>query len=348
VDGGVPRLRPRRRPGPGRTGSTTRRSGVIFRLYEVYPQGHPRAGRRRFKRGGISVRKGWAKTELGAALAAAELHPDAPVRCDGFDAGELAWSAAAARGEPVGVGVDPYIPMVAFTEEQSEELAYGALVVMLGEGPLADDFDLGVERILVIGEDGKAAGKAVALAAAPNSETAPGRPSSSSTRRTARTRTACGTRTRRCSRTSRSAGADAWSLEVTTSYEPGKDSIAERTHNYAKLVAEGELDEPSLFYYNRYASDRSRPRDPRGPRGRRPRGVRPGRRVTDVDYVVGLSYDPDVDLQYWERVWLNREVSSSGQFFPVGRPRERDGASTTWPSRARTTNPSGSPSRARS
>src|ERR1051326_7238853 len=40
------------------------KKGVIYRLYEVYPQDHPKAGRRRFKRAGISVRKGWAKTEM--------------------------------------------------------------------------------------------------------------------------------------------------------------------------------------------------------------------------------------------------------------------------------------------
>jgi hypothetical protein len=89
---------------------------LICRMYEVYPQGHPQVGRRRFKRVAISLRKGSAKTELLAWIAACELHPDGPVRCDGFDA----------NGEPVGVGViDPYIPMVAYTEEQgqSERLA---------------------------------------------------------------------------------------------------------------------------------------------------------------------------------------------------------------------------------
>jgi hypothetical protein len=39
---------------------------AIYRAYEVYPAGHELAGRRRFKRVGISVRKGLAKTEWGA------------------------------------------------------------------------------------------------------------------------------------------------------------------------------------------------------------------------------------------------------------------------------------------
>jgi hypothetical protein len=87
---------------------------LIYRMYEIYPRGHDQEGRRRFKRVALSMRKGTAKTELAAWLAAVELHPNGPVRCDGFDA----------DGQPVGVGViDPYIPMVAYTEEQSDELA---------------------------------------------------------------------------------------------------------------------------------------------------------------------------------------------------------------------------------
>jgi hypothetical protein len=109
--------------------------GLLYRMYEVYPQGHEFAGRRRFKRVVISLRKGSAKTEFAAWIAACELHPDAPVRCDGFDA----------NGEPVGRGVvDPYIPMVAYTEEQTEDLAYGALRVILQYSQLADDFDIGL------------------------------------------------------------------------------------------------------------------------------------------------------------------------------------------------------------
>ncbi len=128
---------------------------LVWRIYEVYPQGHEQAGRRRFKRVGISLRKGMAKTEFAAWLAACELHHAAPVRCVGWTKG----------GEPIGGPViDPYIPLVAYTEEQSEDLAYGALRVVLELGALANDFDIGLERILRKNGDGKA----VALASAPD------------------------------------------------------------------------------------------------------------------------------------------------------------------------------------
>src|SRR3990167_2158612 len=88
------------------------KQGLIHRFYEVYPRGAKDAmgklieGRRRFRRCCISLQKGSAKTELAAWIAAAELHPEAPVRFDHFDGHGTAWG----RGV-----VDPYIPLVAYT-----------------------------------------------------------------------------------------------------------------------------------------------------------------------------------------------------------------------------------------
>ena len=76
---------------------------ALYRLYEVFPKGHPLEGRRRFQRGGIEWRKGMAKTEFAAWILLCELHPEAPARGDGFDA----------YGNLVGKPVDfPYIPMM--------------------------------------------------------------------------------------------------------------------------------------------------------------------------------------------------------------------------------------------
>src|SRR3972149_1075783 len=128
-------------------------------MYEASPKEDAQAGRRRFKRVAISLRKGTAKTEKAAWLAACELHPEAPGRC-------VSWGVRGDPTQPEGGGVnDPYIPMVAYTEEQSDELAYQALLVILSEGPLASDFDIGLQRIMRRRGDGKAG----ALATAPDS-----------------------------------------------------------------------------------------------------------------------------------------------------------------------------------
>jgi len=127
----------------------------IWRMYEVFPREHPKAGRRRFRRCAISIAKGLRKTELGACIAAAELHPDAPVRFNGWVGDDLA------QGKGVS---DPFVALVAYTEQQSSELAYAALKIILEHSPIAKDFDCGLERI----ERVHGSGKAVSLAGSPN------------------------------------------------------------------------------------------------------------------------------------------------------------------------------------
>src|SRR5690606_22105418 len=90
--------------------------------------------------------------------AAAELHPDAPVRFTGWR-GKRGTELAQGRGV-----TDPFVVLVAYTEEQSDELAYGALRIILERSPIVGDFDLGLERILRRGGDGKA----VSLSGSPN------------------------------------------------------------------------------------------------------------------------------------------------------------------------------------
>lgn len=287
---------------------------LIYRWYEVYPQKHQRAGKRRFKRVALSVRKGTAKTELAAAVAFAELHPEGPVRCDGFDA----------HGQPVGVPViDPYIPMVAYTEEQTEDLAYAALLVMVLEGEDVDLFDPGLERIMRAGGDGKA----VALAAAPDSRDGARTTFQhfDETHRFTLPRLKQAHQTMLANIPKRML-ADPWSLETTTTYTPGESSVAEGTHEYAELVDRGKAQDRTLFFFHREATPvpdedlsdsdtiRAAVREASGPaiaswpdfEGQ-------------VDAIVSLYNQPDTDRSYWERVWLNRRVQSGRQAFDAER-----------------------------
>lgn len=286
--------------------------GLIYRAYEVYPPSHPKAGRRRFKRVAVSLRKGSAKTEWAAMLAAAELHPDAPVRCDGFDA----------TGCPVGVGVvDPYIPLVAYTEEQSDELAYAALKAILENSPVADDFDIGLERIIRKGGDGRA----VSLAAAPDA-----RDGARTTfqvvdesHRWTLERLRLAHRTMLANIPKRR-GADGWCLEVTTAFTPGEDSIAERTWHYAQEVLKGDLADPKLFFFHRQASDRqlvtaSGAMDPEAVRASVLEASGPVAAWSDIDAIVDQFLASDADLPYLERVWLNRLVQASAKAFDASR-----------------------------
>lgn len=285
---------------------------LIWRMYEVYPKGHPQEGRRRFKRVVLSMRKGTAKTELAAWIAACELHPRAPVRFAGWG-----WRDKNVLGGwmPQGRSVDdPYIPMVAYTEEQSEELAFGTLRVVLLEGPLADDFDIGLQRILRKGGDGKA----VALASAPNA------------RDGARTTLNVLDETHRMTLPSHKRAhqvmlanvpkrkdADAWTLEITTAYEPGAGSVAEDAHRYAQAVAEGRIADPQLFFYHRQASEEHDLTTEEGVRAAIIEASGAAAAWSDIDAIVGLWRDPTIDRTYFQRVWLNQIVRSADRAFDI-------------------------------
>jgi hypothetical protein len=289
------------------------KKAILYSFYEVYPQWHEYAGRRRYKRCGWSVRKGLAKTEFGAWVVEAELHPEGPVRCDGFDA----------HGEPVGKPVlDPYIPMLAVTVEQVEELMYGALYVMVTEGPEADLFDASLERIIRLGPTGRADGKAVPLSNSPGA------------RDGARTTFQVFDEPHRLflprqvqahetmvANLEKRVLEDPWGLYVGTAGEPGEGSIAEGLHQEAEQIRDGVLDDedPDLFYAHREAGpgydmnkieDRIEAiREATGPVGE----YGPGQFRS-----IAKQWDrPKANKAYLERVWLNRWTRSDEQAFDV-------------------------------
>lgn len=303
----------------------------LYRCYEVYPaivskafagggpglivkDRHPWAGRRRFKRVALSVRKGLAKTEKEALVVYAELHAEGPVRCDGFDA----------SGDPVGRPViSPYIPMLAYSVDQVEELAYGALRYIVENGPDADLFDASLERVMRIDENGREDGKALPLAQSPNS------------RDGARTTLNAFDEPHRLYMPRHKAAhntmdanlpkrplEDPWSLYVGTAGEPGQGSVAEDLHTEAQKIHEGKLDDPRLFYL--YRTDDKPKRDltdkaerilaiteATGPAGE----WGPGQ----FDDIASQWDREGADLNYLERVWLNRWIRSNEQAFDVKR-----------------------------
>jgi phage terminase large subunit-like protein len=291
---------------------------LIYRAYQVFPRGHPRAGKRRFKRVAISLRKGSAKTELAAWVAFAELHPEGPVRCDGFDA----------HGNPVGRPVrDPYIPMVAYNQEQVEELAYGALLCMCQEGPDADLFDTTLDRIRQVYGDGKAEPMASSPNANDGARTTFQHFDETHRMVLPRIKEAHSTMLMNIPKRPR---ADPWSMETTTTYGEGENSVAEGTHRYADMVAKGAAKDATLFFFHREAAVRED--EDLTDLEQRKAAVReasgPAIALWDdfegqVESIASLYDQPDTDRSYWERVWLNRRVSSSKLAFDVARWRIR-------------------------
>ncbi|WP_300680741.1 hypothetical protein [Nocardioides sp.] len=282
---------------------------AIYSFYEVYPQGHKFAGRRRYKRAGYSVRKGLAKTELLAWVSEAELHPEGPVRCDGFDA----------YGQPVGRPVTaPYIPLLSVSLEQVEELAYGALFYMITEGPDADLFDATQERIIRLSERGTADGKALPVANSPGARDG-ARTTFQGFDEPHRLHTPMQKKAHQTMRANlpKRPMEDAWGLYVGTAGEPGENSVAEDLHAEAEAIAAGKIEEPRLFYFHRWASGNYNlevkaerlvaVEEATGPVGE----YAPGQ----FEDIAAQWDDPKADRNFLERVWLNRWTRSAEQAF---------------------------------
>lgn len=303
--------------------------GFLYRASEVYPakvrkplpggkdhaiERHPWAGRRRFKRVGLSVRKGLAKTEKEALVCYTHIHPEGPGRCDGFDA----------RGNPVAAPVRaPYVPMLAYSLDQVEELAYGALKYIIENGPDADMFDVSLERALRLDEYGRADGGAWPLAQSPDSRDG-GRTTLNAFDEPHRLYLPRHLKAHEVmdANLPKRPLDDPWSLYVGTAGEPGQGSVAENLHLEAEMIRDGKIERPDLFYL--YRTDDEPARDLTDKRERikaiaeatGPAGEwGPGQ----FDDIASKWDRPGADTGYLERVWLNRWKKSNEQAFDPNR-----------------------------
>lgn len=290
----------------------------IYRLYEVFPPLHPKAGKRRFNTAVLMLRKGTKKSERAGALAAVELARDGPVRCDGFRQVDGVWQPV---GRPV---TDPYIPMVAYSEKQAEDTAFAAMYVMISEGPAADKFDIGQSRIMrALGD-----GKAEALSTSPDSRDG-GRTTfqvKEETHRWVLPRQLEASRTMTANLSKRPI-ADPWELHVTTAYKSGEGSLAEKMHQGARYQleqGEEQARRSRMFFFYRWAAESIEVTNADGK-------VDPERLLdaiddasgpaaavwSDYDRIAGQWDESGADLKYLERTWLNRVKPGAGQAFDV-------------------------------
>lgn len=283
--------------------------GWLYRAYEVFPQGHPRGGWRRFKRGVMCVRKGTAKTEKGAIVALCEFHPEAPVRCDGFDA----W------GRPVGRPVkSPYIPMMAYSKEQTEDLAFAVAKKILEESNETGLFDIQSETIILLSARGTKAGEMKAMSGSPNARDG-ARTTHQNFDETHRLYEPMhvAAHTTMLANMMKRRDADPWTMEQTTMHQKGQNSVQEAVRKYALQIAGGQHKDPRLFYFERKAtsvltkdSTREEVRnyilEASGPAAEW---------SADIEGLVDSWFEPTTDRDYFRRVWGNEEVAGSGKAF---------------------------------
>jgi hypothetical protein len=99
---------------------------------------------------------------------------------------------------------------------------------------------------------------------------------------------------------------DAWSLETTTMYEPGEDSIAEGAHEYALAVSSGRVTDAEILFDHRQASERHDLGTKRGLRAAIVEASGDAIEYTDTNAIEGLYRDPGTDENEFRRYFLNQ------------------------------------------
>lgn len=199
----------------------------------------PISQRRRYRRAVLSRSKGWGKSPLLGALACAEAL--GPVLFDGFDA----------AGEPVGkewmTQRTPWVQLAAVSEDQTRN-AWAPLLEMLREGPIVDLPGLEPMESFVNLPKGRiefVTSSAVSREGnrpvfAVLDQTEEWKPSNGGVKLADTLRRNLG----------KTGGT---SIESPNAYEPGADSVAERSAEYAAKIAEGRTKDRGLLLDHREA-----------------------------------------------------------------------------------------------
>lgn len=293
---------------------------LISRMYEHYPEGTvfdddgiitDMSGRRHFDNVVVSLPKGSAKTEIMAILCMVELHPDGPVRFNGYD-------PKAPGGLKPGRSVtSPYIPLLAPTKEQLDDLAFGVaseIALIIDDQDL---FDVNKERIMRVGE---ADSKIVPIAN--NAGAADGKKPTfqaiDEPHRLIEDRQIQTYNTMRENLPKRYFD-DPWQLSVTTAGNPAQDSIARRDFLQGMKIYQGKVAEPRMFFYHRGTTDANAKFETMGERLRALQEASGEEAAKFRDLrTVALKWDEEgADKSYLERVWCNRWIKSAKSAFDV-------------------------------
>lgn len=291
---------------------------VLYHAYEHHPEdarmyGLSMAGMRRFQRVAMSVRKGSAKTELLAWVAACELHPEGPVRWAGYDPTA---DGGLKTGRPVN---DPYIPMLAYTKDQVSELGYGALMSILESSPDSDLFDIGMGRIIRLNPFGRPDGKVVPIAGSPSAADG------------ARTTMQCLDETHRLytdihrdaietmiNNLPKRPLEDPWQFSTTTAGEPGQNSYAEDEYHEGMDNWHGKQESRGFYFFHRQASDGCKFDTMEQRMEAIWEATGPGvRKWSRLDTIAANWDRKGADKAYLERVWTNRWSQTAAQAFDV-------------------------------
>lgn len=262
-------------------------------------------------------------TELMAILAICELHPDAPIRFNGYDPEAF---GGLAPGRSI---LSPSIPMLAPNLDQVEKLAYGAVREIVA---LMDDssmFDSNKERVMVNGESDSmifpVAANAGALDGGRNTFNC-----IDESHRLIEDRHIQAFDTMTNNLPKRLAD-DPWQLTTTTAGDPSQPSVALEEYRMGLEIYEGKVNEPDTFFYHRQTSDENAKFETMEQRLIALEEAS-GPEAAEFRDLLSVAKDwdkPEKDHTYLERVWCNRWVQStysafdSEKFVALGDPSQK-------------------------
>jgi hypothetical protein len=272
---------------------TREQAQFVLNFYAI----DPLTNRRRYRRGVISRPKGWGKSPLLAALAAAEALAD--VVPAGWDA----------DGRPVGRPWrelrTPWVQLAAVSEDQTRN-AWAPMLEMLREGPVYDNYP-GLEPMESFVNLPKGRIEFVTSAAVSREGNRPifavldqtegWIPSTGGVKLAATIRRNLG----------KTGGT---SIESPNAYVPGEGSVAEDSAEYARRLAEGRMRDDGLLYDHREAPADTDMSDSESLL--RGLSVAYGDSTwVDLDRIKAEVWDPATDPQDARRYYLNQVTHAS-------------------------------------
>lgn len=282
-------------------------AGFILDVYAVDEE-----GRRNYDSAFISRAKGRAKSELAGFIVLFEAF--GPCRFNGFATGTETYTYhdqtyTYQPGEPLGVEVVAPVIRCLATEEGQAGNTYDNVYFNLSEGPLAEGLPrdaAGLTRIFIPG------GGEIIPSTASNSSKDGGKESFvvfDETHLYTLPQLKRMYQTVRRNLAKRKA-AEPWSLETSTMYMPGENSVAEETHNLAKSIAEGKTKRQRLLFDHREADPDIDLTDEAEVRKGLLEAYGPFAEIMDIDRIVSEIYDPRNDPQDSRRYYFNQPTSS--------------------------------------
>jgi phage terminase large subunit-like protein len=282
-------------------------AGFILDVYAVGPD-----GRRLYDSSFISRAKGRAKSELAGFITLFEAM--GPARFDGFATGVETYvrdgfTYVYAEGEPLGKIVTAPIIRCLATEEGQAGNTYDNVYFNLSEGPLSNGLPrdaAGLTRIFLPG------GGEIIPSTASNSAKDGGKETfvvfDETHLYTTRELKRMYDTVRR--NLAKRKGAEPWSLETSTMYLPGEKSVAEETHDLAKMITEGKVKRQRLLFDHREADADIDLTDEAQVKAGLVEAYGPFSAVMDLERMMSEFYDPRNDPQDSRRYYFNQPTSS--------------------------------------